>query len=131
MLPFILCMCPPSHIHQALSSFNNMMREATADLVGCSLSDWAWQKASLPSSLGGLKHVEGEPCYMLLQPLLGPSLSPKLSFYRFLATSLPLQCICPPPSPHWLRLLGSLIGPQLMFLFTKKHSLGPLIKLLS
>lgn len=47
-------MCPPSHIHQALY-FNNMMREATGDLAGCPFSDWAWQKASLPSSLGDLK----------------------------------------------------------------------------
>ena len=30
------------------------MRESLSDLVGAPLSDWAWLKASLPSSLGGL-----------------------------------------------------------------------------
>ena len=30
------------------------MREAVSDLAGCPLSDWAWLKSSLPSSLGGL-----------------------------------------------------------------------------
>ena len=30
------------------------MREAVSDITGCPLSNWAWLKASLPSSLGGL-----------------------------------------------------------------------------
>ena len=30
------------------------MRETVADLAGGPLSDWAWQKASLPISFGGL-----------------------------------------------------------------------------
>ena len=51
---FILRSYPPSHIRNAASVFDGLMRESLSDLVGAPLSDWAWLKASLPSSLGGL-----------------------------------------------------------------------------
>ena len=51
---FILRSCLPSHIRHAASVFDGLMRESLSDLVGAPLSDWAWLKASLPSSLGGL-----------------------------------------------------------------------------
>ena len=51
---FALRTCPPSHIKEATTAFDNAMREALSDLAGAPLSDWAWLKASLPSSLGGL-----------------------------------------------------------------------------
>ena len=53
-LVFILCCCPPALILNALKSFDGLMREALSDLAGSPLSDWAWLKASLPSSSGGL-----------------------------------------------------------------------------
>ena len=53
-LAFILRCCPPTLILNALKSFDGLMREALSDLVGSPLSDWAWLKASLPSSSGGL-----------------------------------------------------------------------------
>ena len=51
---FSLRTCPPSHIIQATATFDDVMREALTDLTGCPLSGWAWLKASLPSSCGGL-----------------------------------------------------------------------------
>ena len=51
---FSLRTCPPSHIIQARATFDVAMREALTDLTGCPLSEWAWLKASLPSSRGGL-----------------------------------------------------------------------------
>ena len=51
---FILRSCPPPHIRHATSAFDALMREALSDLIGAPLSDWAWLKASLPISLGGL-----------------------------------------------------------------------------
>lgn len=44
---FSLRTCPPAKIKQA-------MREALSDLTGTPLSEWSWQKATLPSSRGGL-----------------------------------------------------------------------------
>ena len=49
--------CPPGHICQAISSFDDTMREALSDLTGGSLSKWSWLKASLPTSRGGLTSV--------------------------------------------------------------------------
>ena len=51
---FSLRTCPPSHIIQATATFDDAMREALTDLTGCPLFGWAWLKASLPSSRGGL-----------------------------------------------------------------------------
>ena len=53
-IAYVLRTCPPELISQALGSFDDMMREALSDLAGSPLPDWAWLKASLPSSLGGL-----------------------------------------------------------------------------
>ena len=41
-------------IRQALVAFDDTMRESLADLARGPLPDWAWLKASLPVSLGGL-----------------------------------------------------------------------------
>ena len=46
--------CSPDVIQGALETFDGLMREAVSDLAGCSLSNWAWLKSSLPSSLGSL-----------------------------------------------------------------------------
>ena len=51
---FALRSCPPSYIQQATSAFDVLIRESLSDLAGGPLSDWAWHKASLLSSLGGL-----------------------------------------------------------------------------
>ena len=50
----LLRTCPPDVIQSALGKFDEIMRDAVLDLAGCPLSDWAWLKTSLPSSLGGL-----------------------------------------------------------------------------
>ena len=34
--------------------FDDALRDALSALAGCPLTDWAWRKASLPSSMGGL-----------------------------------------------------------------------------
>ena len=44
----------PSYIQHATSSFDDLIRESLSDLAGGPQTDWAWQKASLPSSLDGL-----------------------------------------------------------------------------
>ena len=51
---FALRTCPPMHIFYALQTFDQIMLEALSDLAGGPLSNWAWRKASLPSSLSGL-----------------------------------------------------------------------------
>ena len=51
---FALRTSPPSHTQQATVVFDNALLEALSDLAGGSLPEWAWLKASLPSSLGGL-----------------------------------------------------------------------------
>ena len=50
----LLRTCPPDVIQSALVKFDEIMRDAASDLAGCALSDWAWLKSSLPSSLGSL-----------------------------------------------------------------------------
>ena len=50
----LLRTCPPDVILSALVKFEEIMRDAVSDVAGCPLSDWAWLKSSLPSSLGGL-----------------------------------------------------------------------------
>ena len=51
---YMICTCPPGLIQRALEEFDHTMREAVSDIMGCPLSNWAWLKGSLPSSLGGL-----------------------------------------------------------------------------
>jgi len=53
-LAHLLRTCPPTVILGALEKFDEIMREAVADLAGCPVPNWSWLKASLPSSLGGL-----------------------------------------------------------------------------
>ena len=53
-LAHVLRTCPPALIMNALNSFDCIMRDTLSDLAGGPLPDWAWLKASLPSSLGGL-----------------------------------------------------------------------------
>ena len=53
-IAFALRTCPPLHLKAALSAFDDTMREALSDLVGVPLPFWSWDKATLPSSLGGL-----------------------------------------------------------------------------
>ena len=53
-LNFALRTCPPSVILKATSAFDAAVREALEDITGSPLSDWAWLKANLPCSLGGL-----------------------------------------------------------------------------
>ena len=51
---YTLRTCPPAFIHHATASFDIMLREALSDIVGSPLSDWAREKATLPTSLGGV-----------------------------------------------------------------------------
>ena len=51
---FSLRTFPPCNVKQATASFDNIIREALADLAGGPLSEWSWLKASLPSKRGDL-----------------------------------------------------------------------------
>ena len=51
---FSLRACPPDHIRQGTALWDDTIRDALTDLAGSPLPDWAWLKASLPSSRGGL-----------------------------------------------------------------------------
>ena len=51
---FVLRCCPPTFINNATLAFDDLMRDTLCDLAGGPLSDWAWKKATLPSSMGGL-----------------------------------------------------------------------------
>ena len=53
-LNFALRTRPPSIIHKATSVFDVAVREALEDITGDPLPDWAWLKANLTCSLGGL-----------------------------------------------------------------------------
>ena len=53
-ISFSLRSCPPDHIREAADSFDTLIRESLADIAGGPLSDWSWEKACLPVSLGGL-----------------------------------------------------------------------------
>ena len=46
--------CPSSVIQKAISFFDDTVRRALEDISGGLLPDWAWLKANLPCSLGGL-----------------------------------------------------------------------------
>ena len=50
----LLRTCPLPLIEEALMGFDDALRDALSALAGCPLTDWAWRKASLPSSMGGL-----------------------------------------------------------------------------
>lgn len=51
---FSLRSCPPDYIREGTAIFDDALRDALSDIAGSPLSDWAWLKASLPSSYGGL-----------------------------------------------------------------------------
>ena len=51
---FILPTCSPSLIEGAIWQFDNASRDAVTWIIGAPFSEWAWQKASLLVSLGGL-----------------------------------------------------------------------------
>ncbi len=53
-IAFALRTCPPGHVQEATTNFDNAMRDTLTDLAGGPLSERSWLKASLPSSLGGL-----------------------------------------------------------------------------
>ena len=56
---YVLRTCPPDFIERALEVYDGIMREALSDMCGSPLPDWAWLKASLPPSLGGLNLRRG------------------------------------------------------------------------
>ena len=53
-IAFALRTCPPNRVQEASTVFDNAMRDTLSDIAGGPLPEWAWLKASLPSSLGGL-----------------------------------------------------------------------------
>ena len=53
-ISFALRTCAPHLILPALEAFDEGMREALSNIVGAPVSEWSWQKASLPCSMGGL-----------------------------------------------------------------------------
>ncbi len=53
-LPKVVSVCPPGHIGSTAHDFDCSIRSALESILGGPLSDWSWQKASLPCSKGGL-----------------------------------------------------------------------------
>ena len=51
---YALQTCPPSYIANATRDFNTAIRETLEAILGGPCHEWAWQKASLPSSRGGI-----------------------------------------------------------------------------
>lgn len=90
--------CPPQHILEATTAFDDAMRDALADLAGGPLPEWSWLKASLPSSRGGLN-------------IRRASLHAPAAYISSLVQSADLVTLilghAPPVSPH---LLSSISG---------------------
>ena len=53
-LSYVLRTCPPDHIQRAARNFDAALREALESILGGPMTEWSWQKASLPSSRGGI-----------------------------------------------------------------------------
>ena len=51
---YLMRTCPPTQISQATRDLEMAMRESLESILGASLSEWSWLKASLPSSCGGI-----------------------------------------------------------------------------
>ena len=51
---YALRTCPPYAVAKATAQYDDGIREALATLVGSPLPTWSWEKAGLPTSLGGL-----------------------------------------------------------------------------
>ena len=60
-LSYVLRTCPPDHITHATRQFDSIMREALESIVSSPITDWSWQKASLPSNRGGRSAVLHAP----------------------------------------------------------------------
>ncbi len=83
----VLRACPPSHVNTTAHDFDCSIRKALESIMGGPLSDWSWQKASLPCSKGGLG--------LRSAPLHAPA--------AFLDSSLPSdrRSARLPPRPSW------------------------------
>ena len=115
----LLRTCPPDVIQSALVKFDEIMRDAVSDLAGCPLSDWAWLKSSLPSSLGGL-NIRHATLYAPAAFIGSIHQSEPPSSPIFWVILLKLHYICPMPSMPWPNLLLDQTGSPLkalMFLF--------------
>ena len=67
-LSFTLRTCPPRHICQASSEFDQAVRECLENIVGGPISQWSWLKASLTSKRGGLNlRSAGPSCPVCLR----------------------------------------------------------------
>ena len=53
-LVYCLCTCSLTDIQAATMAFDKLMRASLESIIGGSLPDWSWLKASLPNSTGGL-----------------------------------------------------------------------------
>ena len=53
-LVYCLCTCSLTDVQAATMAFDKLMRASLESIIGGSLPDWSWLKASLPSSTGGL-----------------------------------------------------------------------------
>ena len=91
-LAYILRCCPPTLIPNALNSFDDLLHDALSDLVGSPLPDWAWLKASLPSSSGRHAALHAPAAYIesffQAQPLISSILAHSAKHPPLLATAL-------------------------------------------
>ena len=80
---YILRTCPPPPPpfinNDVLECFNDLMQQTLSDIAGCPVSNWAWLKASLPTSLGGLglrrTSLNAPAAYISLFHQAGPLIS--------------------------------------------------------
>ena len=95
---FSLRTCPPNFIRDALTSFDDTIRETLSTLVGSPLKQWSWIKASLPCNLGGLglrsavDHAPAAYFSSLSQqaPLISAILGRESGTFPYLATTVHL-----------------------------------------
>ena len=60
---FSLRCCPPSHINDAISVFDDAMRDTLGAIAGGSIPDWAWLKGLTPQFTWRPHHPENLPTF--------------------------------------------------------------------
>ena len=51
---FLLHVCPPCHVANSTRAFDTTIRHTLENIISGPISEWSWEKASLPSNKGGL-----------------------------------------------------------------------------
>ncbi len=104
-LSYVLRTCPPDHITHATRQFNSIMREALESIVSSPITDWSWQKASLPSNRGGLNLRSAAPAAFISSAASTKTLVERiLNRPTNLDAYLEKAVSAPSSHPEWLNL---------------------------